>query len=401
MNKMTFKAQSAFEKPSRAVWHQKRKETRKSTRKATRKSLSAAAALFFCWVLFSPQTSLGACVKLGLLGEFSRFNSKTAEPFGREIERGVRVALDRLRARPSRICPEASILDIRNSVANIPDVMKRARSEQGIQIFLGVGSSDQAIIAHQAVKGLDAVLITPTATSDKLNQVNTKVILMSPRDSFIASSLAQSALQRGIRSVGAIYAENSEYSRDITRNFVKSFANSGGTIAFQAAFRSGQLSDEWLTQIDVSHVQEVFLPLYELEAANVISYLIKKYPTVRFIGTDSWGTYSSVLRRFVGDVKVTAIFPLLYSAFYPGDANKRFLKHYQMAFGELPSDLAAFSYDGVLLVNQALGHCSLSKLVSATSDCVKESLPFDSTTGRIEKMEGSLLLRRIEIRPFQ
>lgn len=341
------------------------------------------------------------CLKVGLIGEFERATSRTALPFGSEIRRGATIAVREMVGKKSKICTKLEIVDIKNTLANIPDAINKAYKEKHIRIFLGMGTSDQALVAQRSLKDLDALLFTPTASSDDLNGENKKTVMLFPTNSMIAGELAKEAIRKGIKSLAIVYGENSKYSVDISQAFEATYRKLGGRVTIKIPLRLGKISKKELQKLASMAPQYVLLPLYELDAARVIAYLYQSRIPVKYVGTDSWGTYSEVLKRFTGNVPIHAFFPVIYSPQAPNTINKQFVSKYHKNTGKFPTDLAAFSYDGIKLINRLLSVCSLNRAVRDTSNCLRRALPMDTITGSVRSVYHSSIQRAIQVRNFK
>lgn len=87
-----------------------------------------------------------------------------------------------------------------NSLANISGHIKSA-NKKGIHVFLGLGTSDQALVAIKTLNETRSILITPTASSDEIAQRSDRVVMLYPRNSQFAFSLAESAKKRGYKKI--------------------------------------------------------------------------------------------------------------------------------------------------------------------------------------------------------
>ena len=251
--------------------------------------LKAVFLSAFIWVFPIQLHAHKPCIQAALLGEFQRSSSKTAQPFGVEIARGAELAMNELKKKSTRLCPDLPRIDIKNSLSNIPDLLKKSVREQNIRVFIGCGISDQALVAKNALVGLPAVLITPTASKCRLSPSNHQLVMMSPNNTQIAKALAKATVHRGVKSVAILFSENSEYSKDIAQDFAREFSVLGGKVLLQVGSRLGAVPKDELLKLKTLQVDRIFLPLYELDSAKVISFLSQNGIHGGFIGSDSWG----------------------------------------------------------------------------------------------------------------
>ncbi len=346
--------------------------------------------------------ALAECVTVGLIEEWERPKSKTTFPYGSELEAGANLAQKLFSSDPlnSTPCLVFKKIDIKNSLANIEDAIDHA-SQSGISLFLGLGTSDKVQVAIKALKKTNSILISPTATSDSLVGKNQRTILMSPRNSLIAMELARNVIAVDIKNISIIYAENSIYSSDMAQVFKKEFEKRGGSIKSMIPIQAGRINL-------APHIQEInqdeshlFLPLFELDVAHIVNYLALNGVKKKYIGSDSWGTYSEVILKLTKEYEFSAILPVIYSADYESNANTKFIEAYsQMTNKKNPSDTAAFACEGVLLYKKMLAVCSLEKLRTNPYKCLKKSLPFSGLGEDINSSSYLSLNRILSIKKF-
>lgn len=341
-------------------------------------------------------------LKIGVLADLSRNMSGTSQPFGYEIENGVALASKYLSRKSTNTCVTYEVFDIGGTNANIPTRIAEGM-QKGILFFIGLGSSDQAKIGREAVRGKNAVLITPTATSDTLVEAESNLVLISPRNSLIIADLVNNLVERRIKTVGVVYAENSIYSRNITEEFVKQFKGKGGEVEAAYSIRSGVGNvEEDLQRIVELKSKNLFIPLYELDAAKTIAYLQKSGLDKFYIGTDAWGTYSQAIHLLVDPHKLRAIYTQLYQPMGTTFVSGWFLRNYRETYKKMPTDLAAFSFDAALLVLQMNQHCHLKSVgQDGLDNCLKSIKNFDGAAGVVDGFHLNSANRHTSIRSIE
>lgn len=340
------------------------------------------------------------CTTIALVGEFKTPSGSLSQPFGDEIRRGAELATAYLTQRPDARCLRLTQIDINNSIANIDGHIREA-AQRGIRFFVGLGTTDEALAAQRAIIETGSTLVTPTASSDELLVEKGRTILLYPTNSDIAVRLAEEARRRGVERVLVLYAENKRYSTHLSKAFEREFTARGGTIAGAVGLRAGRISlDASIDRIKRLSFTHIFLPLFELDAAKAILSLRQHGIDSTFIASDSWGTYSTVISNLVRPQSVRALAPVIYSASSANALNSFVTDEYRKRYGKRPTDLGAFSFDAVLLIEAILRRCSPETLASQLDQCLTSLLPFESTTGPIQRAAGLALKRQLAVQEF-
>jgi ABC-type branched-subunit amino acid transport system substrate-binding protein len=348
---------------------------------------------------FSVNSIADTCLKIGLLGEFKKPTGSFDQPFGNEIRLGSEIALERIKQNNKNTCITFEQIDINNTISNI-DGLIRYHSKNGIVIFIGLGISDQALAAQNALIATNTILISPTASSTDLLSEDSRTILLFPTNDMIADKLTDHLSKLKPTNVLSIFASNSKYSTNMNKLFTSKFKSKGGQIT-SIEIRSNNFEmTPIIKKIKSDSVKYVFLPLYEIEAAKIISELKNNKLDPVFVGADSWGTHSSVISGLTVGQQYTTIIPVIYDYENNSKLNKYFTLKYSEQRNKSPSDLAAFSFDAVNLAQLIQTNCSLKNLNSKKqiSLCLSKLLPFDSTTGSIKSIAGLTIQRNIQIK---
>lgn len=336
------------------------------------------------------------CTRIGLLGEFKRPTGSFSQPFGNEIRDGFELAKSRL-AEQSSECVEGELIDIDNSIANIDELIRQA-SKRGIHYFIGLGTSDQSLAARRALVDTGSILITPTASSMAVQESPTRTIMLFPTNEIIAKELIKVAKAKGAKKIVSIYAANNSYSSDMNRVFMLA-AHSAGLEVTSEPIRSGHIElSGAVNTLRATGAKFVFLPLFELDAAKVIAEIGRSKLSPLYIGTDAWGTYSTVLKSLVRGTQERAVLPVIYDPALKSGPNSWFVQSFEENFSRLPTDLAAFSFDAVAIVAKLSKNCGTKIETNQISKCLSKILPFSSTTGPIRAKSGLSLQRKVAVR---
>lgn len=353
-----------------------------------------AVALFF---IGQSVNAAEACLRVGLLGEFTHTTVSFSQPFGDEIKAGTALGLAWVKQSNPGACVSFELIDIDNSIANIDGHIRQAAAK-GVHYFIGLGTSDQALAARKALIETNSILITPTASATAILEQPSRIVMMYPTNEFIAASIAREVQRRGIRKVLSIFASNNKYSSDMNLNFKKAFEKNGGQFE-DVAIRTGRADlSEVISKLKMNDYKYVFVPLFELDAATLIAEVSRNGLQPFFIGTDAWGTYSNVIRHLVKNRSQLVILPIIYDPASKAPVNNIFVSGYKKNISNQPTDLAAFSFDAVNVAYKLNRTCGDNVSTGKIPFCLRQTLPLQTTTGTVAEARGLALRRTFQIR---
>ena len=358
---------------------------------------------FYVALIFAVTTQISfaakspACTKIGILGEFKSLTRGFYQHFGTETRRGAEIAVSWLNQKNAHsVCFEFENFETDNSVANLPRILRNAAAK-GFRLFIGLGISDQAMGAKKVLEETGSILISPTASSTELLGAQGRIIVVYPTNQIIGHSLAQHARSRGIQKILSVYVSRGRYSEDMHRHFSDEFIRGGGALEAISIRPHNSNFFEVVETIKKNNFAFVFAPLFEVDAARLIAAVARHSENIEYVGTDSWGTYSKVIRRLVKNEKLKAMVPKIYDPDFKSAENQYLVSEFAKVNGsKLPTDLVAFSFDSLLIAHSLTQNCP--KLTSKTNvaTCLSRSLPIASTMGPLKAHENLSIKREIQ-----
>ncbi len=338
-----------------------------------------------------------SCIKVGVIGEFSEPTSGYTRFFGRDTYDGASIAVQQLNKNSNR-CFKLIQIETNNELADIvPLVQMYAKKD--VRFFMGLGLSAQANVSIPALAQTHSLLISPTASSDKLKKGN-RIISFFPSQRKVAIAIVNYLLKHKINKIDIIYCEDRDYSTEMAKTFEAIFTKAGGTIESIMPVNSNLISlQQYASVLKKLDDGCVFIPMSGLNAAKTILELERLGINNNIIGSDSWATYAGsikkLINRFVTNRTVRATIPVMYHSDVDTKVNQVFVKQFKVKYDSPPVDMAAFSYDGIRLLGKMLDKCNQAQLRNNPIRCLKKALPFKSTTGTIEGKNGIYLARPI------
>lgn len=331
--------------------------------------------------------SYASCIKVGLLGEFDTTTNKTSVVYGKEIKSGVEIAKGL-----TKKCIQFKEIDINNNIANINDLIKKNVSH-GVRIFIGLGTTEQVLGAVAGLSSTNSILFSPTATSDVIKERSRNIVLMSPTNSEIVKKISEEIRKRKIKKILTIFSLGDPYSKSINQMMISQTQKSFQFQSVGVYLGRGATLLE-LDKVDFNSFDAVFLPLFEHEVLQVLSYMKRRKKDIHLIGSDSWGTHSKIIKTLPSDQTKNVLFSAsLFPTYLDSIQKADFYKEYKKRFEKEPTDLSAFSYDAVSIISEF--HECLNKKYDLIS-CLNGR--FYSSSGEILSIRGQDIKRQVYIK---
>ena len=169
---------------------------------------------------------------------------------------------------------------------------------------------------------------------------------------------------------------------------VRSIGN-GQVVAFESYHTGDQNFTAQLTVIKEANPDVIFLPNYSNEVPLQIQQAKALGITAPFLGGDGWGSVD-LLRQCGADCE-GYYFSAHYAADAPSagaaDGRANFIEAYQTAYGAIPDDVAALTYDSFQLLFSALQSAAKVDREAVRDALARESI--EGVTGPISFQTGT------------
>ncbi len=267
-------------------------------------------------------------------------------------------------------------------------------AQQNVLAIVGPNASRYAIPASEVAESAKVVLITPWSTTPKTT-LDSKtgapkkyVFRACFIDPFQGRVLAKFALDNlKLKKAAILYDVASEYNKGIAEVFKETYEKNGGqVVAFETYTTNDKDFSAQLTKIKKAGPAVIFLPNYYSEVPLQIQQAKRLGISVPFLGSDSWG--STDLVKLCGKDCEGYYFSTHYAADNASPTAKRFIENYRTAYGTVPDDVAALTYDSVGLLRQAVLNSGKQDR-QAVRDALAKISSYDGVTGIMQFQDGS------------
>lgn len=273
-------------------------------------------------------------------------------------------------------------------------VAQKLITQQNVAAIIGPNASLGAVPAAAIAEGAKTVLITPWSTNPKttLDQRTGKpkryVFRACYTDPFEGHVLAMFILNDlKLKKAAVLYDVASEAPKSQAELFQKSLlANGGQCVAFETYTTGDRDFSAQLTKIKQAEPEIIFLPTYYNDVPLVVKQAQRLGIKTPFLGSDAWSS-PDLIKLSEGAVE-GSYFANHYAADQATPAARKFLTDYQAAYGSLPDDIAALTYDAFGLLFQALRAAGKPER-PAIRDALAGIPRYEGVTGNMQFKEGS------------
>lgn len=289
-------------------------------------------------------------ILIGFVGSLTRFSTE----LNIQGRNGAVLAIEEINA-SGGIKGRPLSLTIRDIGAE-PDSCERIIREllaSGHHYIIGPYTSNMANASTKAMKGKNALLLSPTMTTDALEGLDDEILRLEPSNFWQAEQLARHMKSLGIDSAITIYdASNREYSQTLVASFSATFLALGGKIQLaDSIVSSSRTIHDIATKLLPIKSQGIFISTTGTQLATLAQSLrVGKNTTPLFSG--AWGMTPEVLMQGGKNIEGTTFVTLVA----PPGANPT-AHHFETSFIDRfrtsPNFAASTSYEAVMALAQA------------------------------------------------
>jgi branched-chain amino acid transport system substrate-binding protein len=289
------------------------------------------------------------------IGEFASLTGKEAT-FGQMSHHGTELAIDEMNARGGVLGKKLRLLteDDQSKQGEPKTIARKLISRDNVIALLGEVASGASLEAAPVCQEAKIPQISPSSTNPKVTQIGDYIFRTCFTDAQQGKALAQFAL-RTLKAtrVGVLTDAGIPYSVGLGTCFKGTFTTSGGTIATEEKYTSGDKDFKaQLTAIKAANPDALFVPGYYTEAGLIARQARELGLTAPIFGGDGWE--SSELAAIGGDAIEGAYFSTHFSPEEKRPDVDKFVHDFQAKYGSTPDGMAALGYDSAMILGDAI-----------------------------------------------
>ncbi len=258
-------------------------------------------------------------------------------------------------------------------------------TEDDVLVMVGPQASKQAIPAGGIANNYKTVMISPWSTNPDTTKNRPYVFRACFLDPFQGPVVANFISKEfKFTKAAVLYDVASDYPKGLAEFFKTAWEKlhgKGSVVAYESFTTKDTDFSSQLTKIINSGAQVLFTPQYYNEVALIVQQAHQLGWKKPIVGSDSWGSAETV--KLCGKDCYGAFFSTHYAAAGATGATKKFIDRYKAKYGYVPDDVAALTWDSMLLVQQAI-----QKTGGLTGDLKKDRESVRVALSQIKKFNG-------------
>ncbi|MDR2189185.1 MAG: ABC transporter substrate-binding protein [Azonexus sp.] len=263
-------------------------------------------------------------------------------------------------------------------------------TRDNVLAIIGPQSSRQAVPAGGVANDNETPMISPWSTNPETTRDRPWVFRAAFLDNFQAPVVANfAAKQFKAKKAAVLFEISNDYSKGLADYFKAVWENKNGkasVVAFESHGPKDQDFSAQLTKMIAAKPDFIFLPENYSFAAAIIPQARDLGYKGYFMGSDAWG--SAELMKLCGDACKGQFFSTHYAAAGAQGATKAFIDKYQKKYGYVPDDVAALTWDSVVLMTEAVQKVgkldkNIDKMRRAIRDNLAAVKEFKGITGNM------------------
>jgi len=263
-------------------------------------------------------------------------------------------------------------------------------TQDEVLIIVGPHASKQAVPAGEVANNYKTPMVSPWSTNPNTTLNRPYVFRGCFLDPFQGPVVANFITEEfGFTKAAVLYDVASDYPKGLAEFFKAAWEDIHGAdsvVAYESFTTKDADFSAQLTKIINSDAEFFFTPQYYNEVALIVQQAHELGWDAPIVGSDSWGSAETM--PLCGADCDGLFFSTHYAAAGATGATKAFIERYQEEHGDTPDDVAALSWDTMLIAQEAIQACGeITGDLEKDRECVRDALAkikdFDGITGKM------------------
>jgi branched-chain amino acid transport system substrate-binding protein len=323
------------------------------------KPLATSMVFLFLFILnFHLPTKAEQKITIGIAANFSTMSDSTSNPYSNYFRNAINLAIeDNKEALKKRgIDLKIREFDYSDDKMKVLQTANDAAKSDVLGVIGYIYSSDVFLAAPTFEKN-KLLLLTPTGSADRIEQLGRYIRRSCYEDSFQGKALANYVFnKKNVKKIAIISVSDCAYCQSLRMAFKNQFEVAGGKVLLDSSVLSTDTSfPEIITQLKSKKVDAILIPNYEKISATIIAALADNNINPKYwLGGDGWGDSLDLFHSIVKLREYKALTISHWHAAIKSPKSKAFIEEYIKRYNKNPVDTAVLAYDSAALMIKAL-----------------------------------------------
>lgn len=341
------------------------------------------AAAFFAVFLSSCKKEGGAEGDKIVIGEFASMTGQTAT-FGQSVHAGTVLAIEEINQAGGVLGKQIDLRseDDQSKTEDATAAVQKLINRDKVIALLGEVASSRSKAGGPIAQAGKIPMISPASTNEEVTKIGDYIFRICFIDPFQGNALASFSMKSlGAKRAAILMDVKQDYSIGLANSFRETFRKSGGDIASEQSYSTGDKDfRSALTSIRATNPDVIFVPGYYSEVGLIVQQARELGITVPLLGGDGWD--SEELTKGKEKEFNNTFFSNHFSTEDPDAAVQNFVKKFRDKNKSEPDAMAALGYDAARILVDAIKRAGTTD-AAKLRDAIAATKEFAGVTGKI------------------
>lgn len=335
-------------------------------------TLSVASMLVACGGGGGTSSTKVSEAKLGFIGPLSG----DASQYGTAVKNAIELAIDEYNeANDANI--SAVYLDDKADATEGVNAYNKLVTEEGVNAILGSVTSGSALAVVATAEADATPILTPSGSADQIT-INDKgdtypnVFRICTNDSYAGTFLAKKCgTEFNYKKVAILSNKDSDYSTGLRDAFVKEAKNQNVDVVFDETYTKDTKDySTYISKLKGQEFDTVFLPDYYEQVVTIAQQFRDAGINNPLLGADGWDGVLGV-KGVDGSIFDGSFYTSGFDKNSSDENVKKFVKAYTSKYKTEPNMFAAFAYDSVFVMMEAMERAGTTEASKVNEELAK------------------------------
>lgn len=335
-------------------------------------TLSVASILVACGGAGDSASTKVSEAKLGFIGPLSG----DASQYGTAVKNAIELAINEYnKANDANV--SAVYLDDKADATEGVNAYNKLVTEEGVNAILGSVTSGSALAVVATAEADGTPILTPSGSADQIT-INDKgktyenVFRICTNDSYAGTFLAKKCgTEFNYKKVAILSNKDSDYSTGLRDAFVEEAKNQNVEVVFDETYTKDTKDySTYISKLKSKEFDTVFLPDYYEQVVTIAQQFRDAGITNPLLGADGWDGVLGV-KGVDGSIFDGSYYTSGFDKNSSDENVKKFVKAYTEKYNSEPNMFAAFAYDSVFVMMEAMERAGTTEAAKVNAELAK------------------------------